>query len=97
MIFTDAAPVVAAINSNNSGSLQLNALIRWLFDEHPFVQFAAIHQPGKRNGASDDLSRHDAQRVLRAARAAGAQLVELSAHTGLPDLIDAIAAMPQRR
>ena len=97
VIFTDSSPVVAAINSNNSGSLQLNALIRWLFDEHPFVQFVALHQPGKRNGASDDLSRHDTPRVLQAARDAGARLVELSAHAALPALIDAIAVLPQGR
>lgn len=96
VVFSDSSPVVAAINSNNSDSPQLNYIIRWLLERWPQLQLLGIHQPGRRNGASDGISRHATDDVLRAARAAGLHTERLPAAHVLPDLIDRATALPQR-
>jgi hypothetical protein len=78
VIFSDSTAVVAAINSGSSSSPQLNFIVRWMFDRNPHVQFMAVHQPGVRNTAADDLSRFASAQVISDARAAGARVHELT-------------------
>jgi hypothetical protein len=77
--FTDSDATAKAFTAAGSGAPQLNAMMQWLLARHPRVQLLGVHQPGIRNGAADDLSRsvEGRQRVLAAASAAGAELVEL--------------------
>jgi hypothetical protein len=96
VIFTDSSPVVAALNSGNSDSPQLNAIVRWLFDRHPLLQLSALHQPGKRNGAADSLSRDDRERILREATAGGARVVTVECHDTSRALALMALSFPQR-
>lgn len=74
IIFTDSTPVVAAMQSGNSDSPQLNFIARWLFQRRPNLQVLALHQPGKRNGAADGLSREASARVRAEAAMLGARV-----------------------
>ena len=94
--FSDSSPVVAMLNSDNSGSPQLNFLMKWLIEAHPTVQTLGIHQRGVRNTAADDLSRGRAERVLEEARASGAHCLALAPSPALDWLTQAAARMPQR-
>jgi hypothetical protein len=96
VIFTDSSPVVAALNSGNSDSPQLNAIVRWLFDRRPLLQLLARHQPGKRNGAADSLSRDDRERVLREAAEGGARAVTIDCHATSRALALMALSFPQR-
>ena len=95
-IFSDSDPVVASINSANSGSPQLNFIVRWLLERHQKTQMIAVHQPGVRNGAADDLSRHSSAAVLETAGAAGLQIIQLPLPKGWIELVDRAAEYPQR-
>ena len=96
VVFTDSSPVVAALNSGNSDSPQLNAIVRWLFDRHPLLQLLALHQPGKRNGAADSLSRDDRERVLKEAAEGGARAVTIDCHDTSRALATMALSFPQR-
>jgi hypothetical protein len=96
VVFTDSSPVVAALNSGNSDSPQLNAIVRWLFDRRPLLQILALHQPGKRNGAADSLSRDDRERVLAEAAKGGARIVTISCHSTSRALALLALTFPQR-
>jgi hypothetical protein len=91
-----SSPVVAALNSGNSDSPQLNAIVRWLFDRRPLLQLLARHQPGKRNGAADSLSRDDRERVLREAAEGGARAVTIDCHATSRALALMALSFPQR-
>ena len=95
VIFTDSDPVAKAINSNNSASPQLNCIVNWLFARHTGIQFLAIHQPGKRNDASDRLSRDQRASVLSEAAAGGLNIEQLSPCPSVHTLIAQAASMPQ--
>ena len=100
-VFTDCSAVKAAINSEASGSPQLNALVRWLLVKHPHIQLLAFHQPGKRNRAADGLSRNGhggelARTILDEAQAAGMELEELKLDSDAWDTLLAAAQCPQR-
>ena len=100
-VFTDCSAVKAAINSEASGSPQLNALVRWLMVKHPHIQLLAFHQPGKRNRAADGLSRNGhggelARTILDEAQAAGMELEELKLDSDAWDTLLAAAQCPQR-
>ena len=77
--FTDSDATAKAFSAASSGAPQLNSLIQWLLERHPRVQMMGVHQPGKRNGAADELSRsaEGRQRVLAAVAATVADLIEL--------------------
>ena len=71
--FTDSSATEGAINSGNSPSLQMNAVVQWLFSRLPSVQLMAIHQPGCRNQRADGISRSEGESVLTSVRATGAE------------------------
>ena len=71
--FTDSSAAEGAINSGNSPSLQMNAIIQWLFSRLPGVQFSAIHQPGCRNTRADGISRSEGAAVLASVIETGAE------------------------
>lgn len=96
-VFTDSTPVVAALQSCNSDSTQLNAIVRWLFQRHPRLQIIAMHQPGKRNGAADGLSRTATDRVLADAERAGARLMRLEFSRTMTHLAHMAMSLHQRR
>jgi hypothetical protein len=96
VVFSDSAPVVAALNSDNSGSPQLNFIVKWLLDKHPQLKILGIHQPGVRNSAADDLSRARAPRVLEEAHACGAHCLALAPTHELDKLVQMATRMPQR-
>ena len=96
IIFTDSTAVVAALQSGNSPSPQLNFIVRWLFERRPYLQILALHQPGKRNDGADRLSRAGSAAVLAEAAAIGAR----TQHVGRLPITDALARaamlLPQR-
>ena len=94
-IFTDSTAVVAAINSNNSESPQMNMIVRWLFDRQPNLQLIAIHQPGKRNNSADGLSRSESQRVEREAAESRASVMCVTCDAVMLELAHAAMGMPQ--
>jgi len=94
--FTDSDATARALTTGNSGSPQLDYLVRWLFARHPGVQFLGIHQAGVRNSASDGLSRHALREVLREAAATGAATERLEAPDGCADVLRAAMAHEQR-
>ena len=96
-IFTDSIAVVAAVQSNNSPSPQLNCMVRWLFERHPRVQFVAMHQPGVRNVAADGRSRASTSAVLQSAAKAGLALQRLTCMSASESLTALARAAPQRR
>ena len=96
-IFTDSSPVVAALQSGNSESPQLNAIVQWLFQRRPRLQLIALHQPGKRNGAADGLSRHATTSVVADAVAAGARPERIDCIHAMSALARAAMLVPQRR
>ena len=69
--FTDSKATARALTTGGSGAPQLNLLAQFLQSSFPGVQMLGVYQPGKRNGASDSLSRGKGGAVLEAARAAG--------------------------
>ena len=80
--FTDCDAAKAAVNSNSSPSPQMNRLLSWLFQRSDQVQILALHVPGKRNWASDGLSRNGVEgssiaEVLESAWGAGMLLRRL--------------------
>ena len=95
-IFTDSTAVVAAVQSSNSESPQLNCIVGWLFERRPHLQMVALHQPGKRNNAADRLSRHDTAAVLAEAEAAGATTARIGDPANTEALARLALAMPQR-
>ena len=100
-VFTDCIAARAAINSEASGSPQINELIRWLLARHPHIQLLAFHQPGKRNRAADGLSRNGyggelASTILHEAREAGMQTEELELTRDAWDALEGAARLPQR-
>ena len=97
IIFTDSSPVVAALQSGNSDSPQLNAIVLWLCQRRPGLQFIALHQPGKRNGAADGLSRHATASVVADAVAVGARAERMECVHVMTSLARAVMRMPQRR
>jgi hypothetical protein len=99
IIFTDSSPVVAALQSGNSDSPQLHAIVLWLFQRRPGLQFVALHQPGKRNNAADGLSRHATAsvHVVADAVAAGARAERMECIHVMTSLARAVMRMPQRR
>ena len=96
VVFSDADPVVRGLQSNNSSSPQLNYIIRWLLERQPAVQFLALHQPGKRNGAADGLSRAESSSVIQEAQRAGATPVKLDLSAHAHTLARRAREMPQR-
>jgi hypothetical protein len=97
IIFTDSSPVAAAIQSGNSDSPQLNAIVRWLFQRRPHLQLIALHQPGKRNGAADRLSRHSTAAVIAEAAAAGAHIARIECAHVMEPLARMAMRLPQRQ
>ena len=97
IIFTDSSPVVAALQSGNSNSPQLNAIVQWLFRRRPQLQIIALHQPGKRNGAADGLSRHATHSVVADAIALGARPEHIECMHVMSPLARAAMSLPQRR
>ena len=80
--FTDCDAAKAAVNSSSSPSPQMNRLLSWLFQRSGQVQILALHVPGKRNWASDGLSRNGVEgssiaEVLESAWGAGMLLRRL--------------------
>ena len=96
IIFTDSSPVVAALQSGNSESPQLNAIVRWLFQRRPRLQVLALHQAGKRNGAADGLSRVDSARVVADAQRVGARAERLACEGEMHALALSAMRLPQR-
>ena len=95
IVFTDSTPVVAAIQSGNSDSPQLNAIVRWLFQRRPHLQLLALHQPGKRNGAADGLSRTESASVLKEAAGIGARIERLACERDMHALALSAMQLPQ--
>ena len=95
IVFTDSTPVVAAIQSGNSDSPQLNAIVRWLFQRRPHLQLLALHQPGKRNGAADGLSRTESASVLKEAAGIGASIERLACEREMHALALSAMQLPQ--
>jgi hypothetical protein len=95
-VFTDSTAVVAAINSGNSDSPQLNAIVRWLFERQPQLQLLALHQAGKRNDAADGLSRADSARIISEAASTGALVKEADGTQAMHALARMALQMPQR-
>lgn len=100
-VFTDCLAFKCAVNSEASGSPQMDALVRWLFAQHPDVQFLAFHQPGKRNRAADGLSRdghggETAKTILREVLAADLLPEELELSDVSWEVFKEIASLPQR-
>ena len=96
IIFTDSTAVVAALQSGNSPSPQLNFIVRWLFDRRPQLQILALHQPGKRNDGADRLSRSGSAAVLSEARAVGARPCCVGRTSVTDELARAAMQLPQR-
>ena len=94
--FTDSSASVGAINSGNSPSLQLNALVQWLFQQLPGVQFLAVHQQGCRNQRADGISRADAEAVIRSAEASGATPWPLEVDSATWEALTRAWTAPQR-
>ena len=94
--FTDSLASVGALNSGNSPSLQLNALVQWLFAQLPGVQFLAIHQQGIRNERADGISRHRAAAVVAEAAAAGLRPLQLGVAARTWEALQRALAAPQR-
>ena len=94
-VFTDSTAVVAATQSSNSSSPQMNAVVRWLFDRRPQLQLVALHQPGVRNGVADALSRAGTDRVLAEARAAGAITLRIDCDAATRAVSEIALAVPQ--
>lgn len=69
--FTDSRATARAITSNGSGAPQLHVLAQYVSEALRGVQLLGVHQPGKRNGVSDGLSRGRGGDALREAAAAG--------------------------
>lgn len=100
LVLTDSDATAKAFTTGGSGAPQLNCAIMWLIARHPLVQFLGLHQPGKRNGAADGLSRQraDGDRVLAEAAAAGLQTVRVRVNRAAVDaLIADVRACPLRR
>ena len=96
VMYGDSTPVQYGLQSGNSDSTQLNYILRWLLERRPELQLLGIHQPGKRNGAADGLSRLASARIRREAEAVGARVVTLPADPAVWTLARAARAMPQR-
>ena len=92
IVFTDSTAVVAALQTGNSPSPQLNFIVRWLFERRPRLQVLALHQPGKRNDGADRLSRAGSAAVLAEATAIGARIC----HVGRAAITDALAREAMR-
>ena len=92
IVFTDSTAVVAALQTGNSPSPQLNFIVRWLFERRPRLQVLALHQPGKRNDGADRLSRAGSAAVLAEATAIGARIC----HVGSAAITDALAREAMR-
>lgn len=75
--FTDSKATARALTTGGSGAPQLNLLVQFLQSSFPGVQMLGVHQPGKRNNASDGLSRGRGEAVLEEARAAGLSVERL--------------------
>ena len=100
-IYTDCLAFQCAINSEASGSPQMDALVRWLLDRHPGVQFLAFHQPGKRNRAADGLSRdghggEKARTIVGEALAADLLPEEIELSDVSWEMFKGVATLPQR-
>lgn len=95
-IFTDSSATAVGIQTSSSPSPQMNVLMEWLMQRNPSTQFMALHQPGKRNGAADSLSRTDSASVLSDAEAAGAIIIRLPLEPHAIDLMHLAMAHPQR-
>jgi hypothetical protein len=100
LALTDSDATAKAFTTGSSGAPQLNCAIMWLIARHPLVQFLGLHQPGKRNGAADGLSRQreDGERVLAEAKAAGLTTVRVRVdRAAVASLISDVRACPLRR
>lgn len=100
-VFTDCEPSQLAINTDASGSPQLNFLLRWLQQQLGATQALAWHQPGKRNWAADGLSRDGnggatVAEVLAAARDAGLRTEKITLDAALWDVLKEAQGVPQR-
>ena len=95
-IFTDSSATAVGIQTSSSPSPQMNVLMDWLMQRNPSTQFMALHQPGKRNGAADSLSRKDSASVLADAKAAGAIPIRLPLEPHAIDLMRVAMTHPQR-
>jgi hypothetical protein len=71
VVYTDSAATEAAINSANSPSPQMNAIVKWLFERWPGVQFLGVWQKGIRNDVADRISRGKLSSVIAEAEAGG--------------------------
>ena len=95
VMFTDSVPVKAALLSGNSGSLQLNFIVRWLFQRRPGLQILALHQPGKLNDVADGLSRSESRQMREQAAAHGARVITLPADPAVWAMSRTARSMPQ--
>jgi len=95
-IVTDSSATAVGIQTSISPSPQMNVLMDWLMQRNPSTQFMALHQPGKRNGAADSLSRKDSASVLADAKAAGAIPIRLPLEPHAIDLMRVAMTHPQR-
>ena len=95
VVFSDSKATVALLRSCSSGSPQMNAIGEWLFERCPRLQLPAVHQPGKRNGAADGLSRiQGATDVLQEAEGGGAVVVPMPHPDPFFELMYTAAALP---
>lgn len=74
---TDSRATARMVKSNGSGAPQLHVLAQYLSSALPGVQLLGVHQPGKRNGVSDRLSKDRGDEVLRDGATAGLDLHRL--------------------
>jgi len=92
--FSDASAAVAAINSERSGSPQMQALLSWFYELCPELQSLAVWIEGKDNERADDLSRGRGEAVVREAREGGWEPHALPPPPGAFEVLRAIAALP---
>lgn len=85
--FTDSKATARALTTGGSGAPQINRLAQFLQSSFPRVQILGVHQPGKRNGASDSLSRGRGEAVVEEARAAGLSVERLELPASAADLL----------
>ena len=94
--FSDASAAVAAINSERSGSPQMQALLIWFYQMCPRLQSLAVWLPGKRNTRSDAQSRGVglAAAVEREAASAGWEILSLPPPPHAFEILRSIADIP---